>query len=186
MNDSSFFSRMDAFMGAMIGSLMAVAIVMGATLLLGEASFAPAWQGIAAGLFFLWCVVAEGWFLLTTWHVVLNKYVPYAVAIALFQPRMPVLLRPIAALWWGYQSPLALVWGIVLCVFERAMPTAVACLVAIVTAAFSSVTFGYLLLAVTAFTKEPATIVRIWNWRGRWALAHGVIAFAAKLVADVF
>ena len=131
-------------------------------------------------LFFLWCLVTEIWFLNTTWHVVLNGYRPYPVEIALRQPRLPALLRPISTLWWSYHFLMALAWGIALCVYERQMPIAVVGIVAVATSILSYLCFGYLLLAVTALTKKETVIRRLWGWRGRWAAAHGVMVLAIK------
>jgi hypothetical protein len=94
-------------------------------------------------------------------------------------------LRPLAAIWWGYHSLLVLVWGIVLSVFERQMPVTAVCLVALLVIVLGRSTFGYLLLAVTAFTKKQALLYRLWEWRGRWGLAHGALVAAARLVAEV-
>jgi hypothetical protein len=60
---------------------------------------APAWQIIAGLLIFFWSITTELWFLIAMWHVVANRRKPYPVGIALGQPRLPALLRPIAALW---------------------------------------------------------------------------------------
>jgi hypothetical protein len=180
-------NRVEAFAGAFIGSFIAVLLGVGTAQFLNAVWEGPIWQTIAAGLLFGWCLVTEFWFLCTTWDVVLHEPAPCAVAIALRQPTLPVPVRPVMAIWWGFHSLLALTFGISIIMigflFGPQMPIGVVLLLGLITSAFAGVTFDYVLLAVTAFTREPAFVQKLWCWRGRWALAHGIVVLAAQVVA---
>lgn len=175
--------RFDRVSEIFIAAFIALSLLAGATFLLSYVRLAPAWPAFASVAFFLWCATTEMWFLFSTWHVVSNGYEPYFVAVALRQPTLPVVLRPLIALWWGYQSLLALVWGMCAGIAAQQLPLIAGIALALITIALSRATFGFALLAMSAFTKEPVRIMRLWSWRDWWAVASGIIVALAKLCA---
>jgi hypothetical protein len=176
-------SKIDAVVGAVIGTIIAMNILFGSGFLLFESVRSyPTWQKGLCAVFFVWCVITEMWFILMTWGVIMKQEAPAALAVAMRQPLLPGVLRPIASLWWFFQFMMGLVWGIVLSVAEKDMPTWASAIVAVVISGFAYLTFGYLLLTITAFTKRHDLMVRVWGWRGRWAIAHGLIVLATKVL----
>jgi hypothetical protein len=181
---TEFRAQFDAIISAVVGSIAAVGIVTGSALLFQSVWAGPNWQQSLAALFFLWCLVTEFWFLIATWRAIVSGEEPWAVVVAEQQPRLWPVLRPVAGLWWVYHFSLALVWGILLSAAGQ-VPISVKPLVILVVAALSYLTFVYVLLAVTVFTKNTEVLARVWNWRGRWALVHGALVLATELVAFV-
>jgi hypothetical protein len=177
-----FRAQLDGIISAVVGSIAAIGIVTGSVFLFQSAWAGPGWQRSLAALFFLWCLITEFWFLFGTWRAIGNGEEPWAVVVAVQQPRLWPLLRPVASLWWVYHFSLALVWGILLSVAGQ-IPLAVKPLVVLVVTALSYLTFVYVLLAATAFTRNTNVIGRVWNWRGRWALVHGALVLLAEVVA---
>lgn len=176
-------SKIDAVVSAVVGSLIAINITMGS----GAVLFAfrqpyASWQKVLGVLFFVWCILTEGWFLIMVWKTILRQEHPSAVALAIQQPRLPVALRPVASLWWLFQFLMAVVWGMVLTIFEKDMPAWAWAIVAVFISGFAYLTFGYLLLTVTAFSKRQDLIARVWGWRGGWAIAHGAVVLATKVL----
>jgi len=176
-------SKIDAVVSAVVGSLIAINITMGS----GAILFAfhqpyAMWQKALGVVFFVWCVLTEGWFLIMVWKTILRNEHPSAVALAMQQPRLPGVLRPVASLWWLFQFLMAVVWGMVLSMFEKDMPAWAWAIVAVFISGFAYLTFGYLLLSITAFTKRHDVMARVWGWRGRWAIAHGLIVLATKVL----
>jgi hypothetical protein len=182
MTTKPWRNTIDALVTTMIGSLLGMNIVMGSGALLltiidGQYSV---WL-IALGVtFFAWCLVTEVWVGITLWSRFLTHQHPFAVAVAMRQPLMPVLVRPLSSLWWFFHFAQVLVWGIVLTIAEKDMPFIGTLAVAGATTALSYPAFVYLMLAITAWTKDQQQVARIWRWRGPWAIAHGMIVVGAR------
>jgi hypothetical protein len=140
------------------------------------------WLQLLGITFFIWCILSEGWFLITVWKTILRQEHPSAVVLSLQQPRLPIVLRPIASLWWLFQFLMAVVWGMVLSILEKDMPSWAWGIMSIIISGFTYLTFNYLLLAVTAFTKKRNVITTVWKWRGWWAIAHGLIIVLTKIL----
>ena len=176
-------SKVDAVVGAVIGTIIAINIMLGSGFLLFESARSyPTWQKALCWAFFAWCLLTEIWFVLMAWGVIVKQEAPASVAVAMRQPRLPIPLRPIASLWWLFQFLMGVVWGMVLSIFEKDMPGWAWAIVAIFISGFAYLTFGYLLLAITTFTKKHDVMIRVWGWRGRWAIAHGLIVLATKVL----
>ena len=180
-------SKIDATVSALVGSFIAINIMLGSGAIL-FASHQPdsPWQKVPGVLLIIWCVLTESWFLGMTWRTLLRRERPFAVALALQQPQLSLPLRPIASLWWLFQFLMAVGWGIVLSVYEKNLPYWAWGVVVISISGIAYLTFGYLLLAITAFTRRTAVIAKVWRWRGRWAISHGLIVLAAKTLIAPF
>ena len=178
---------------AFFGALLAVGVIIVSGLVVGASRNGTAWEIAGAWLVCLFCLASEGWFLVTAYCEVrrywqaIDAHPPlFAVAIALQQPRLPYLLRPLAGLWWIFHFWMGMVLAIVPLVAERRMPLGQVVVFGLFATAFAYLAFVYLLLFVTVFTRRPRLIRWIWRWRGPWAVVHGVFAVGTHVVAVFF
>lgn len=174
-------SKADSIVSAVVGTLIALNLIMGSGFLLFDSvQKRPLWLLILCGVFFLWCLFTEIWFIINMWFVVVRRQTPVSVALAMRQPTVPAPLRIPLSIWWGFQLLMAIAWGLVLTVYEKEMPNYVGLIIAFVSGGFAYLSFGYLLLAITTYTKRIDVVTKVWEWRGRWAFAHGFIIATAK------
>lgn len=175
-------SKIDSVLSASVGNLIALNILMGSGFLLFDsARNYPLILKAICAIFFLWCVVTELWFVVTSWRVVFRHHNFFAVALAMQQPQVPMLIRPPLALWWGFQLLLALVWGIVITILEKDIPVYANIILVGSISAFAYITFGYFLLVVSVFTKRKDVITKIWGWRTRWAFVHALVIILTRV-----
>lgn len=71
--------------------------------------------------------------------------------------------------------------GHVLRTFEKDLPNWTWAFIAIFISGFTYLTFQYLLLSITAFTKKSDILIKVWSWRTRWAIVHGFIILVIKV-----
>jgi hypothetical protein len=120
---TDFHGQLDGIISAIVGSVEAILIATGSAFLFQSVWRGPAWQQPLGALFFVWCLVTECWFLIGTWRAIVSGPEPWAVVVAVQQPRLWLPFRPLAGLWWVYHFSLALVWGILLSVAGQIPPS---------------------------------------------------------------
>ena len=181
---SARWQNFESAVGPLIQAFIAAGIIIGSILFLVESSTGPMWIIADAIVVFIWCVTTEGWLLYSTWHVISKGISPYPIAIALRTPKLPLFVRPFVAIWWGYQSLLALCWAIGAVIASRQMSFLATCVLTLLTYAFAHATFGFALLAVSVFTKGSA-LQKLWTWHDRWALIHALTVIVAHVLVSV-
>lgn len=177
--------KVDSCISVFVGSFMSLGILFGAASVVFAAFDGSygAWMRALAILFGAWCLAVEGWYLVTSWCAVARNLHPVAIAIALQQPRLPPILRPIAMIWWSFKFLMGLVWSCILTIMEKDFSTIGVIALGVITSGFAYLTYGYALLAITSLSKNPSILSRVWRWRARWAWAHLVAVLAVEYLA---
>lgn len=176
--------KIDSTVGILIGNFAELGIIFGSANILTAARHAyPIWMQTLGVLFFIWCLVTGLWFMVTSLKILLRKQSNHAsLSIALLQPKIPSVLRLPLSLWWLFHFLMTLIWGIVLTIYDQGISLLLSLMIAGITSGLTYLTFGYLLLTVTVFIKNQEIILRLWKRRSLWALTHGLIIIAVKLL----
>ena len=178
--------KINALISSSIGTYIALNIIAGSGFWVFESAQAfSIWQQILLAVFFLWSITTELWFIIMSWKIFFEKKELFAITLAMQQPRIPVLFRPLLSLWWIFHFLLALVWGLLLTFFLRDHSLFTNLIIAVITSGFAYLTFGYFLLAITVFTRRYDLMTTVWFWRTRWAIAHGLIVLTTKLLITI-
>jgi hypothetical protein len=128
--------------------------------------------------------------LLAVWHIwasmaaimdALNGGLPAPLRVALMQPSWPRWGRWFPALWWLFNFGLGTALA-VLTMIPAPPNVGFLLLLAFLCTCFSYAAFGFLLLAITCYTHNPAHITRVWGWRRKVSLGHGLAVLAAGLL----
>jgi hypothetical protein len=161
----------------LIGGGFAIVCVMGA--------IQAAWQlnpfaWIGAGVILFGGVVSF-WQVAATIAAMVRPKLPTALQVALMQPTWPAALRPLVALWWLLHLTIGAIFAIAI-LEEKPPDVFFVVFSSLMSMAFTYAAYGFLMLAVTCFTKRPDVIMRVWGWRVYWSAVHGIIVLVAGVV----
>ena len=172
-----FADRGMAFGSLIIGGGFAMVCVFGAFQAVWTVN--PfGWIGAAViftgGLISLWQVVA-------TIVAMIRPRLPTALQVALMQPAWPAGLRVPIALWWLVHLCIGALFAIM---FLEEKPPDVFFVVfsSLMSIVFNYAAYGFLMLAVTCFTKRADLMTRVWGWRAYWSALHGIVVLATGVV----
>ncbi|MBA3480705.1 MAG: hypothetical protein H0T51_02715 [Pirellulales bacterium] len=106
---------------------------------------------------------------------------PTAIQVALMQPHWPAGVRWIFATWWLIH----LLGGAALAIniVEAGIPDLFFIVFAFTfSMAFSYAAYGFLMLAVTCYTRRADVITRVWSWRVICSYIHGLAILTLGIV----
>jgi hypothetical protein len=170
----TLFDSLEAWCGVLFASLATIGIA--AAILLTASEFKDQrnyFAELGIGLWLGWWIFYDLRYLALIWKGVRESKNPLALRIALIQRRPPLLLRPIASLWWLAHFAMALFFMFFLTglkrdasgvadMYDRAWLSVLTFLVSL---GITYAANGYLLLAVTALKRSRKVITTIWSWR---------------------
>ena len=173
MIDFKLNSKIDGFLGILIGSLISMSVFFGALVMTVESYLIPnsldlPWQRAFLIGVLIWASITEWWFIITSLISLIRNRHPLGLAIAILQPIAPLIFRPLIALWWLFHALIGIVFGIAVIIINLHASWYGHLLVTIITGAFAYMAYVFVLLSVTAFTKSPSMLVRTWKLRAWW------------------
>ena len=179
-------TTLETYAIVLIGIFTAMALIFGASACVYE-SFRR--MGLVARIlscvFLAWTLATELSYVITMFSTISKGIFPTALAVGMNIPRVPIIVRPILAVWWLFHFLMVTVWSVVLNVSAHDIHFDYVVLVAAVTSGMTYLTYGYVVLCVTTFTRSRKTVERLWHWRGRWSLAHGLVVIGSRLLTNV-
>ncbi len=181
----------DSALGALLGTVMSMFILLG---MLFPTYEALKYSQFGYGLLFfslgaIAALILNGWFVYSTWSSILRNRHPLALAVSLSQPKWFFLFRPFVSLWWFFHLILASGWTVALSImltYELEDPPLWSyAAVAVAGWGFAYLSYGFLLLALTNFSKRQELVLRAWGFRKYWAWILSILAVVPGL-ADLF
>jgi hypothetical protein len=90
-------------------------------------------------------------------------------------------MRPLVALWWLVQLGIGAMFAIMI-LEEKPPDVGFVFVSSLMSFVFTYAAYGFLMLAVTCFTKSADVMTRVWGWRVYWSALHGVVVLATGVV----
>jgi len=117
--------------------------------------------------------IGELCFVACAWVAAIKTDLPFGPAVAMRQPRIPVLLRPAVAAWWVAHF----VGGTALAYSTRHMlpPGSAPFVAAFLTFCWGAMANTHAMLAIGTFTKDSRVLANAWSWRTRWDILSGIL-----------
>lgn len=123
---------------------------------------------------------ASLWQVVATILAMVRPKLPTAIQTALMQPHWPQGTRWLFAAWWLLHLFAGV--GLAITVLEEEPPDAGFVVFAVIASfLFTYAAYGFLMLAATCYTRNPATVTRVWQWRVIWSYVHGLAALVVGL-----
>ena len=120
------------------------------------------------------------WQVVATIVAMIRPKLPTAIQAALMQPNWPRGIRCLFAAWWLLHLFAGL--ALAISVLEEKPPSIGFVIFAVIASfLFTYAAYGFLMLATTCYTRNPATITRVWRWRVIWSYVHGLAALVVGI-----
>jgi hypothetical protein len=175
--------KIDSFFGMILACAMGTGFLTMFLIQITDTSFhRPAWEMDCFYAGFLWTLVADGWLMVMTVHGVVKGRQPLAPLIAVSQPLLPGVFRPLVALWWLLHMVFACVIAVAvsLSISHKEWPEIIVTI--LISGGASYLAFSYLLLVVTAISRNLDAVLWLWKFRTRWALGIFAATFGVEVV----
>ena len=182
MIDFKLNSKIDSAYGAVIASFISISVFMGSLIpWLMTGPYSP--EGNALWIIALiWAILSEGWLIITALVSLIRMKHPIGLTIAVLQPKVPILIRPLLSLWWFLHALIGVIFGITLMVINIHAPWYGHALLIVTSGGIAYMAYVYIMLSVTAFTKSPAILAKVWNLRSWWGGLACLITFLIPLI----
>lgn len=173
MIDFKLNQKADGIAGLVMGSVVAMSFFLAVVMLTFQAVADPP-GAVPPGKLAVYVAVlvlaslAEWWFIVTAIFSMLRKRHPLVLTVAVLQPRLPPLLRPVMTLWWTGHALVCLLFGVTILFATPMLAWHGHLLITVLTGAFAHMTYVFVLLAVSAMTKSPTALARAWKLRMWW------------------
>jgi hypothetical protein len=161
--------------GYMVGTLAIAAIALMQQLELG-------WIALAGALV---AFVFNGFFIVGSIVAWVSEPSGFdALLVAMNQPRYPVWMRPLVAMWWLLHWAFAMFLALSLMLERPAINLGLVLFTTVLAVGLAYASYSYLLMTVTVFTKAPNVLKRAWTWRSTWAACHGALSVIIALAVE--
>ncbi len=180
--DSKLSSKIDEYLGILIGSLVSMTVLVWCIVVAFGSlwdihSLDPFWWKALLIFFLILSSVTDGWFLIKSLILLIRRRHPLGISIAVLQPMVPFIFRPVISLWWLLHALIGLSLGIGIIVLNMHAPWYGHLLLTILTGAGAYMVYVFVLLSVTAFTKSPSILVKTLHLRAWWGGLACLVAF---------
>ncbi|MGB8356165.1 MAG: hypothetical protein WCD79_19870 [Chthoniobacteraceae bacterium] len=130
----------------------------------------------------IWTLITDGWFIVMMWTGVSRKWEPLAPRIAAAQPRLPWILRPFIGLWWLLHMVLISMLLTIMTLQTHHPGWVSLVLMFLADWGMSYLSIIFLLLTVTAFSRNLNAVLWFWKHRVLWSLGISAITISIKLI----
>jgi hypothetical protein len=127
-------------------------------------------------------MAASGWHVVATIVALMRPQLPAPMQVALTQPSWPRGTRCAMAVWWLIHLSAAAFMAIGV-VIARPHDWLAVLLLSLLSTGFTYAACGYLLLAVTCFTRHVDWILFAWKGRHVCSVGHGLVVLGTGLLA---